>query len=102
MRTFSAVAGIMAAVLLMWSQLGILVAVQQSATSMHRRGEAGLVVIHPHSTSMTKMQSFSSRALARLLGHPSVKGAQEGYSARGDWKAPGGAPARSVPVDGMQ
>ncbi|MBY0229116.1 MAG: ABC transporter permease DevC [Gemmataceae bacterium] len=102
MRTFSAVAGIMAAVLLMWSQLGLLVAVQKSATSMHRKIEAGLVVTHPHSTSMTKMQSFSSRALARLLGHPSVKGVHEVYSARGDWKAPGGAPARSILVYGME
>lgn len=102
MRTFSAVAGIMAAVLLMWSQLGLLVAVQESATSMHRRVEAGLVVLHPHSTSMTKMQSFSTRALARLLGHPQVRRVHEVYSGRGDWKVPGGTPARSILVYGMQ
>ncbi len=101
MRTLSALAGIMAAVLLMWSQLGILVAVQESATVVHRRVGPGLVVIHPHSTSLTKLQSFSGRALARLLAHPLVAGVHEIQSARGDWKAPGGSPARSIIVYGL-
>jgi putative ABC transport system permease protein len=102
MRTFAAVAGVMSAVLLMWSQLGLLSAVQESATYFHRKVKNALVVLHPHSTSQAKLQPFSSRALARLLAHPSVVSVHEVYSARADWKAPGPEPARSITVYGLE
>ena len=101
MKLFTALAGVMVAVMLMWIQLGILAAVYASATEFHRHIQADLVVFHPLSENMTKMKPLSTRTLYRLRGHPDVTEIGELFTAMVDWRVPETGDVRPLMAYGL-
>jgi putative ABC transport system permease protein len=101
MKLFTAMAGVMVAVMLMWVQLGILAAVYASATEFHRHIQADLVVFHPLSENMTKMKPLSTRTLYRLRGHPDVSEIGELFTAMVDWRVPETGEVRPLMAYGL-
>ena len=101
MKLFAASAGVMVAVMLMWVQLSILSAVYDSATVLHSNIKADLVVLHPLTENMQKVQSFSVRTLYRLLGNENVIEIGEVLVGTMDWRNPATGMARQIVTYGL-
>jgi putative ABC transport system permease protein len=88
MKFATAISGVMVAVMLMWIQLGILAAVYESTTVIHRHITADLVVFHPLSENMNGLKPFSVRTLYRVRGYPDVTGIGELLIGVVEWRRP--------------
>lgn len=103
MKLFTALAGVMVAVLLMWVQMGILAALYASVTEFHRHIDADLIVMHPLSENMGmgKMKPISTRTLYRFRGHPDVTEIGELLVAPVDWRNPETGEIRQIVAYGL-
>lgn len=88
MKFATAIAGVMVAVLLMWVQLGILAALYDSATIVHRNLRADLVLLSPLSETLNQVKPFSARTLYRVIGHPEVTSIGELFVGPVTWRNP--------------
>ncbi|MDX1944080.1 MAG: ABC transporter permease DevC [Pirellulaceae bacterium] len=88
MKLATAIAGVMVAVMLMWVQLGILAALYDSATTVHRSLHADLVVLSPLSETLNQIKPFSVRTLYRVRGHADVTAVGELLVGPVQWRNP--------------
>lgn len=101
MKLLTAVAGVMVAVMLMWVQLGILAALYDGATVVHRNLNADLVVLHPLSETMNQVKPFSVRTLYRVRGHPDVTAVGELLVGPVQWRNPDTGEQKQIQVYGI-
>jgi putative ABC transport system permease protein len=88
MKLVTAISGVMVAVMLMWIQLGMLAALYDSATVVHRGIKADLVVLHPLADTLNRLKPFSVRTLYRARGYPGVAAIGELLNGPVEWRHP--------------
>ncbi len=102
MKFATAIAGVMVAVMLMWIQLGILAAVYESTTVIHRHITADLVVFHPLSENMNGLKPFSARTLYRVRGYPEVTSVGELMIGVVEWRRPDNGTIWKMQIYGIE
>lgn len=101
MKLLTAITGVMVAVMLMWVQLGILAALYDGATTIHRHLNADLVVLHPLSDTLNQVKPFSVRTLYRVRGHPDVTAVGELLVGPVQWRNPDTGEQKQIQVYGI-
>jgi putative ABC transport system permease protein len=102
MKLVTALAGVMVAVMLMWIQLGILAALYDSATVVHRNLLADLVLVNPLSETMNQVKPLSTRILYRTRGHPWVAAVGELLIGPAEWRNPFTGEKKQIQVYGLE
>lgn len=88
-RVLAAVAGIAFADILIFMQLGFRDALLESATQIHQKLNADLILIHPQSEAIHILKSFSRRRLTQVLSLEEVDSVAPLYAGVGaQWKNP--------------
>lgn len=100
-RLLVALAGIGFADILMFMQLGFRDALFVSATKIHQKLFADLVLVSPQSEAIHLMTSFSRRRLYQSLGLKQVKSVSSVYIDLGDWKNPVTGKTRTIMIMGF-
>ncbi|MGH2416347.1 MAG: ABC transporter permease DevC, partial [Microcystaceae cyanobacterium] len=100
-RLLVAIAGIGFADILMFMQLGFRDALFDSATLIHRKLLADLVLISPNSEALSAMKPFSRRRLYQTLSLKQVEFVVPVYIDGGEWKNPETRRTRSLMVMGF-
>ncbi|MBE9222722.1 FtsX-like permease family protein [Cyanobacterium stanieri LEGE 03274] len=101
MRLLIALAGIGFADILMFMQLGFRGALLDSATLIHEKIEADLVLISPQSEAIHLMKPFSRRGLYQTLHLEEVEFVAPIYISLGDWKNPETGQVRTIMAMGF-
>ncbi|WP_071891677.1 ABC transporter permease DevC [Cyanobacterium sp. IPPAS B-1200] len=101
MRLLIALAGIGFADILMFMQLGFRGALLDSATLIHEKIEADLVLISPQSEAIHLMKPFSRRGLYQTLQLEEVEFVSPIYISLGDWKNPETGQVRTIMAMGF-
>ena len=101
MKLLTAIAGVMVAVMLMWVQLGILAALYDSATTVHRSLNADLVVFSPLIETLNFVKPISVRSLYRVLGHPDVTAVGELLVGPVQWRNPDTGEQKQIQMYGI-
>lgn len=101
MKLFTALAGVMVAVMLMWVQLGILAALYDGATTVHRSLNADLVVLNPLSDTLNQVKPLSARTLYRVRGYPEVEAVGEILVGPVQWRNPLTGEQKQIQVYGV-
>ena len=101
MKLLTAVAGVMVAVMLMWVQLGILAALYDSATTVHRSLNADLVVFSPLTDTVNFVKPISVRTLYRIRGHPDVTAVGELLVGPVQWRNPDTGEEKQIQMYGI-
>lgn len=102
MKLCTALAGVMVAVMLMWVQLGILAALYNGATVVHRNLKADLVILNPLSETMNQVKPLSSRVLYRARGNPGVSAVGELLIGPVEWRNPFTGVKQQIQVYGLE
>ena len=87
-RLMVAIGGISFAVVLIFMQLGLRVALFDSAVALYSKLEADLFLLSPRSTALIAMENFSERRLYQALAFPEVKSVIPMYLGFAQWKNP--------------
>ena len=88
MRLMVAIGGISFAVVLIFMQLGLRVALFDSAVALYSKLEGDIFLLSPRSTSLIAMENFSERRLYQTLAFPEVKRVIPIYLGFSQWKNP--------------
>ena len=88
MRLMVAIGGISFAVVLIFMQLGLRVALFDSAVALYSKLEADIFLLSPRSTALIAMENFSERRLYQALAFPEVKSVIPMYLGFAQWKNP--------------
>jgi len=100
-RLMIALAGIGFADILMFMQLGFRTALFDSATLIHNKIDADLVLISPQSEAIHLMKPFSRRGLYQTLQLEEVEFVSPIYINLGDWKHPETGQIRTIMTIGF-
>ncbi|MBO1067343.1 MULTISPECIES: ABC transporter permease DevC [Nostocales] len=87
-RLMVAIGGISFAVVLIFMQLGLRVALFDSAVAFYSKLEADIFLLSPRSTALIAMENFSERRLDQTLAFPEVKNVIPIYLGFAQWKNP--------------
>jgi len=88
MRLMVAIGGISFAVVLIFMQLGLRVALFDSAVALYSKLEGDIFLVSPRSTALIAMENFSERRLYQALAFPEVKSVIPMYLGFAQWKNP--------------
>jgi putative ABC transport system permease protein len=88
MRLLVAIGGISFAVVLIFMQLGLRVALFNSAVALYSKLEGDIFLLSPRSTALIAMENFSERRLYQTLAFPEVKSVIPIYLGFSQWKNP--------------
>ncbi|CCI22599.1 ABC transporter permease DevC [Microcystis aeruginosa] len=88
MRLMVAIGGISFAVVLIFMQLGLRVALFDSAVALYSKLEGDIFLLSPRSTALIAMENFSERRLYQTLAFPEVKRVIPIYLGFSQWKNP--------------
>lgn len=88
MRLMVAIGGISFAVVLIFMQLGLRVALFDSAVALYSKLEGDIFLLSPRSTALIAMENFSERRLYQTLAFPEVKTVIPMYLGFAQWKNP--------------
>ena len=88
MRLLVAIGGISFAVILIFMQLGLRVALFDSAVALYSKLEGEIFLLSPRSTALIAIESFSQRRLYQTLAFPEVKNVIPIYLGFSQWKNP--------------
>lgn len=88
MRLIVAIGGISFAVVLIFMQLGLRVALFDSAVALYSKVEGDIFLLSPRSTALIAMENFSERRLYQALAFPEVKSVIPMYLGFAQWKNP--------------
>lgn len=88
MRLMVAIGGISFAVVLIFMQLGLRVALFNSAVALYSKLEGEIFLLSPRSTALIAMENFSERRLYQTLAFPEVKSVIPIYLGFSQWKNP--------------
>jgi putative ABC transport system permease protein len=88
MRLMVAIGGISFAVVLIFMQLGLRVALFDSAVALYSKLEGDIFLLSPRSTALIAMENFSERRLYQALAFPEVKSVIPMYLGFAQWKNP--------------
>jgi putative ABC transport system permease protein len=100
-RLLVALAGIGFADILMFMQLGFRDALFDSATLVHRKLNADLVLVSPQAEALHRLGHFSRRYLYQTLSIEQVKSVAPLYVSDGEWKNPENGRTRTLLVFGF-
>jgi putative ABC transport system permease protein len=87
-RLAVAIAGVAFAVVLMFMQVGFMDGLFRSATALHRRLAADLVLVHPHYDVLGKPTAFPRRRLQQVRAFAAVTAVTGVYTTLARWKNP--------------
>jgi DevC protein len=88
MRLMVAIGGISFAVVLIFMQLGLRVALLDSGVALYSKLEGDIFLLSPRSTGLIAMENFSERRLYQALAFPEVKSVIPMYLGFAQWKNP--------------
>ena len=88
MRLMVAIGGISFAVVLIFMQMGLIVALFDSAVALYSKLEGDIFLLSPRSTALIAMENFSERRLYQTLAFPEVKRVIPIYLGFSQWKNP--------------
>ena len=88
MRLMVAIGGISFAVVLIFMQLGLRVALFDSAVALYSKLEGDIFLLSPRSTALIAMENFSERRLYQARAFPEVKSVIPMYLGFAQWKNP--------------
>lgn len=88
MRLLVAIGGISFAVVLIFMQLGLRVALFNSAVALYSKLEGEIFLLSPRSTALIAMENFSERRLYQTLAFAEVKSVIPIYLGFSQWKNP--------------
>jgi len=88
MRLMVAIGGISFAVVLIFMQLGLRVALLDSGVALYSKLEGDIFLLSPRSTGLIAMENFSERRLYQALAFPEVKSVIPLYLGFAQWKNP--------------
>ena len=88
MRLMVAIGGISFAVVLIFMQFGLKVALLDSAITLYNQLEGDIFLLSPRSTALIAMETFSQRRLYQTLAFPEIKSVIPIYLGFAQWKNP--------------